>query len=441
MLGHQHLQVLRLTPGSFTLPAKEKPFAGSKSTGGPKNTPARIYRTFRVGVGRWCGIPSAALRYDAWNGTLEPWLHHGACSKHASTAWKPPSSLSPFPGSLYVIPNRRCNFRCSYCYAAKSRDGSEMDMDALTSLLEAFYGFHNSGEEVRVSFIGGCEPLLSPHLVERGMRMARRLERERGVKTTLGLVTNGSLLSDNLIMFLAEIHANVEVSFDVLRDVQEAQRGPYTAVAENVRKASRRLQVTVRTVATRKNVERLDETVRECALTFPEVHAWRCDPDMDATGREFFRSYTTHFIRALETAKENEWNLRVENTATRCLAGPAIRFCGISWVAGPTGTISRCPCDDGTMVDIVGHFGGWGVEWQKDLPEIGSALSESCISGCERCFLRWNCAGGCPARRRRSNPVDWKELCRSQRTVASWVLAKQADLIWGEGWAQRKSHS
>lgn len=395
---------------------------------------------FRVGVSRWTGVAGAALRYNAWAGTLEPWLSEEGTSVTAEDLWNPTKSDYDtfFAESLYILLNRKCNFRCAYCYAAGARDGTEMDEKALNGLLESFYGEKKSGKTVRIVFMGGGEPLLSPKLLLQGIRTARRLEGARGVRTILGLVTNGALLSKTVEDILVEGQVGVEVSFEVLREIQEIQRGEYNSVAENLRRIVQRLPVVVRTVATPRNVHRLEETALECAQNYPGLRIWRCDPVMDASGRAFYRAYTKHFIGAMSAVEAGGWKLRVENMATRCLKGPSERFCGGLWVAGPTGTLGQCPCDDGTDSGLVGKFGADGIRLSKNSPpRIQKSVQD--IPECNRCFLRWNCAGGCPSRRRRLTAGDWTELCRSQRAIASWVLAKHAEQTWGKNWPLHRS--
>lgn len=397
-------------------------------------TVVRNNEVFRVDVHQWTGVGGAALCYDPRLGTLQPWRSQNhCCDKTAAPPWGKINNHYG-PTCLYVIPNRRCNFHCSYCYAAGTRDGSEMDATGLDGLLEGVYRTKKEGSSIRIVFMGGGEPLLSLKLLEYGIQKARKLEQEHGVRTEFGIVTNGSLLTESVEEILAEGNVNVDVSFEVLKDVQEAQRGEYESVAENIRRASSKIPVVIRTVATELNVNRLEETVHEIVGHYPHVHAWRCDPEMGATGRSFFAAYTKHFIGALALAENNGWNLKVENIATRCLKQPTALFCSDLWVAGPTGRIVRCPCDDGTDSGLIGQFNARGVDL---IPDRKAYHPELISSKCCRCFLRWNCAGGCPARRHRSTSRNWDELCRSHRTVASWVLAKCAEKTWGADWADR----
>lgn len=397
--------------------------------------------SFRVNVERWTGITGSVLRYNPVQGTLQPWrpLKKDSDTVMNDLPLTKSETNQKWPGCLYIIPNRRCNFHCAYCYAAGTRDGSQIEENTLDVLLEGIYRAKKEGSSIRIVFMGGGEPLLSLKLLERGVRKARRLEKERGVRTALGLVTNGALLTKSVEEILLEGQVDVDVSFEVLKDVQEAQRGEYMSVAENVHRASQRLPIVIRTVATEINVRRLEETAFECVRKYPNVLAWRCDPAIGITGGAFFRAYTRHFIGALHAAEKGSWKLRVENIATRCLKRPSALFCSNLWVAGPTGKIVSCPCDDGTDHGLVGWVNSGGIEI-RDIT-LNASLDQFVhdSSKCDRCFLRWNCAGGCPARRRCSDSSSWAGMCRSHRAVASWVLAKLAEKSWGVDWASRWS--
>ena len=142
----------------------------------------------------------------------------------------------------------RCNLRCRFCYAPK--EGHEPGREELLAVGDALA----AGCE-RVSMMGG-EPLLNPHVPE----VAARLHGRCG----LSLVTNGTLLTPDLVAALAPRLDRMSVSLDaVSQEVATACRGPgydIRRVAEGVRLVVRAgLPLKVNTLVTIRNAGHLAE--------------------------------------------------------------------------------------------------------------------------------------------------------------------------------------
>jgi molybdenum cofactor biosynthesis enzyme MoaA len=145
----------------------------------------------------------------------------------------------------------RCNLRCSFCYAPK--EGHEPDREEFLAVGDALA----AGCE-RISLMGG-EPLLNPHVPE----VAARLHGRCG----LSLVTNGTLLTPELVTALAPRLDRMSVSLDaVSQEVATACRGPrydMRRVTEGVRLVVRAgLPLKVNTLVTVRNAGHIAEILR-----------------------------------------------------------------------------------------------------------------------------------------------------------------------------------
>ena len=112
-----------------------------------------------------------------------------------------------------VMLTQRCNFRCTYCYQTHASVDQELEV------IERLAAFLRQKDDrgSKVIFHGG-EPLLRKDLVRRGISL---LLGEDGVPVcTFGIVTNGSLIDDEMIELFCRYRFDVNVSFDGCREAQ-----------------------------------------------------------------------------------------------------------------------------------------------------------------------------------------------------------------------------
>ena len=69
--------------------------------------------------------------------------------------------------NMVILPNYKCNFNCSYCYAAKGRSNEEMDVETLDSAMDWFLDKNRIPEkDLYIFIVGGGEPLKSWRVVQ-----------------------------------------------------------------------------------------------------------------------------------------------------------------------------------------------------------------------------------------------------------------------------------
>ena len=76
---------------------------------------------------------------------------------------------------MSILPNNRCNFNCSYCYAAQGRDTNELAMETIGKALNYFIDKNRNTKPLSVAILGGGEPLLSWNATQYAIETARRL--------------------------------------------------------------------------------------------------------------------------------------------------------------------------------------------------------------------------------------------------------------------------
>src|SRR5262245_54945662 len=125
--------------------------------------------------------------------------------------------------SLEVVLTAACNMRCAYCYQ-NAKQARSMEWDTLKPALDLV--LRSTSRKLDVRFIGG-EPLLELPLVERAVAYVKeRASADQRVKFSIS--TNGTLLDDDAIEFLAEEEFETQLSFDGTEEAQDIRgRGTF----------------------------------------------------------------------------------------------------------------------------------------------------------------------------------------------------------------------
>jgi uncharacterized protein len=141
---------------------------------------------------------------------------------------------------LTLVLTHACNLACRYCYAGPK--SSRRMSEALGEQALA-WGFAQvpPGGKIQVGYFGG-EPLLTWDLLRHFQVRAEQLAREKNITLVATVTTNGTLLTDERMAWLAEHGVVVAVSLDGARETHEALR-PYASGASSFEDALRGAKV------------------------------------------------------------------------------------------------------------------------------------------------------------------------------------------------------
>ncbi len=149
--------------------------------------------------------------------------------------------------SITLQVTQKCNLRCSYCvYSENSYPSQRSHSEKMMSFETAkkavdFYFMHSMDtKQPNISFYGG-EPFLNEELIKQVVDYARRVFEGRNI--TFTTTTNATLLTDDLIDYLAENKFNLMISLDGPKSIHNQNRvfaankkGSYDTVIRNIRK-------------------------------------------------------------------------------------------------------------------------------------------------------------------------------------------------------------
>jgi uncharacterized protein len=184
--------------------------------------------------------------------------------------------------TLFVT--QRCNLACDYCYIAKKN--AVMPMPIAQRILDFIFANVKKDETLEIGFFGG-EPMLE---FDRVKEITALIQDHPGFdpkRVTISLVTNGTILTDEVLDFLLEKRVVLCISCDGPPDVQDAHRrfrdgrGSSSLVESSIRRAVERFPLLpVNAVYTPENLRRLPTVVEY--LTSIGVRNIYLNPDISA---------------------------------------------------------------------------------------------------------------------------------------------------------------
>jgi radical SAM protein with 4Fe4S-binding SPASM domain len=337
---------------------------------------------------------------------------------------------------LYILPNFICNFSCSYCYSAKGRSNKELSLQHLKAVLDYFIDAKRCNQEpLKITFVGGGEPMISWNLVKYGLEYASSLADKQGIELYFGLITNGSVINEEILEVLSYHRVTPRISFEILKDIQNKQRGHYDKVCETISKMlNAGINCEVRSMITPDNVHQLEEMVQEMINRFPAMNRYYFDPIIDANTfhdieftRNFYHTYRHSFMRARRLATAN--GKEVRNAVSRSLETVVERYCNGEFCLTPEGTLSICmevssPHEKEYEKHVYGHIDENNIlQINKDKFYF---LKEKEMAGnnpkCAFCFVKWNCGGGCMANNNQYPQEILGVICEATRELTLELL-------------------
>lgn len=332
--------------------------------------------------------------------------------------------------TLHLLMNEKCNFRCKYCYSATGRSKAELNIEQIGVALNYFLSSKRKAVKNRtVMFMGGGEPVLSWPLVEEASLLAEKIARENEINLQLALTTNGSIMTDEMLTFLKEHNFRIQISFEVLPDVQQAQRGVYDKVAENINWiCDYGISNYIRSTVTELNVDRIPEMVRHCQKEFPKVNKLNCqqivDPEFFSSIEivdRFFERYFNSFNEGSKIAKET--GLELTSSSSHLIKySRREKFCYNLLCLTPYGTFTTCPDvsspnEDGYKEAVIANIENNDVVFDEEAFLRKSSGSIHTYEPCKTCWARWNCGSGCPDNRRVYSDEIFYRICDFYRRM------------------------
>lgn len=319
--------------------------------------------------------------------------------------------LPKTPHELYqidILLNYTCNFKCIYCYSAAGRSSRQIDFGSIKAVIDYLFCSGKQQENPYIiNFSGGGEPLLSFDLIRQTVDYIKKVNQDRHYYYNIGLVTNGSLITPEIVDYLQSQSVNMAVSFEILPYLQDKERGGYAKVAANIDMMLKRdYPFGIRTTFTPESVSCMCEMIEEIALRFPKLKKVVFDvvlaPALFPTPQDlehYYDAFLENFYMAKSLAEKN--GITLESVAVETLSMIRDRTCEGKIVLTPMGTISSCARVSSPLEPLYKEYMYGEVADSKlefDQQQFENIISQSNIYSepmCADCFAKWNCGGGC----------------------------------------------
>lgn len=123
---------------------------------------------------------------------------------------------------MYILLSPSCNLNCAYCFEQAGRI-EEKTMPLEVALKSIDYFFKNSIGERKIIFYGG-EPLLNKEVLIDSIKSIRLKDKIKENLTKIVIVTNGTLVNNELAQFLKCNEVETSVSIDGPKEIHDATR-------------------------------------------------------------------------------------------------------------------------------------------------------------------------------------------------------------------------
>lgn len=319
------------------------------------------------------------------------------------------SAVSSSPLTSWLHLTDRCNLRCSYCYLPHVRE--DMSSETGYAAIDATFrsALANGFKKVKLKYAGG-EPLLRFPLIVELHQYAQSLADQQGLDLEGVVLSNGTLLTAEMVNTLKSLGLRLMISMDGLGQYHDSHR-PYAGGRGSFADVSEALDLALANGL----IPNISVTVSSrTAEGLPEVMAWILDRDLPFS-LNFYRENdlsSSHEDMRLDEEKIIKGMLATfkvieDNLPRRSFLGGIIdranlsvlhtHTCGVGQnylVFDQNGQVAKCqmhirkPITDVHVADPLAVIRADQIGIQN--------ISVEEKEGCKTCEWKHWCAGGCP---------------------------------------------
>jgi uncharacterized protein len=296
-----------------------------------------------------------------------------------------------------------CNLECKYCYRGKC--GSSV---MTREIIDRSVGFLPENEKCHVQITGG-EPGLFPDMIQ----YAAESVREHAGKASIGLQTNGTIVSREFMDIVKRYEIQLGVSLDGRKEVNDAIRGNTDSVFQGLgRLLNNDIEFRITTVVSNLNVERLYEIPILLAV-FGNARGMGLDmlvrkgrakeaPDVGLPAPDRTSESVVKLIKTLDYVnRERSIPITLRETEKVNSAKKGEAYChavlGESLAVTPHGGLFACGQAIGDPGFLCGNL--------NDLPGLLAGLDSYVIAG-RTSEERWDC----PSRKHYNKNETWPDI-------------------------------
>lgn len=361
------------------------------------------------------------------------------------------------PTSVTLSLTTRCSLSCVYCYARAGEKQEDMTMEIAKAAIN--YVIENAQQKqenkITIRFHGQGEPTANWTLFTNVINYAKRNATEKNLKISFSMTTN-CILNDIQREFIVRNFGYVNVSFDGLPSIQNRQRclkdngESFDTVYRTLKYFDRNdMPYGIRATVLPDSVFSISDSTKFIAKNF-KTNQIHFEPVAEGgrMGRifhkdQFFYDFTEEFIKAEKIAEKYNINLIYSGCRIDELSN---HFCGavgslLNFIVTTQGRVTSCneifdKQQSKAKYFIYGSFDKKNHNFVFDREKLKylQEISVDSFTHCNSCFLKFNCAGDCPAHLdydlkdvvKREGIVAYSPKCSANKKIAIYKMAKEA---------------
>jgi len=314
-----------------------------------------------------------------------------------------------------------CNLACKYCFAEEGEYHGRralMSFEVGKKALDFLVANSGSRTNLEVDFFGG-EPTLNFDVVKKLVEYGRSIEEANKKKFRFTLTTNGMLLNDDILEFANKEMANVVLSIDGRKEVNDRMRpvrggkgiGSYDIIVPKFQKVAEsrdQMNYYVRGTFTHNNLDFSEDVKHLADLGFEQISVEPvvAAPTDDYALREedipaLLDQYDELAKELLKRHKEgkpfNFFHFMIDLEGGPCVA-KRLSGCGSGTeylAVTPWGDLYPCHQFVGNEDFLMGNVDEGIV--RTDIQNEFKCVNVYAKPKCRECFAKFYCSGGCAA--------------------------------------------
>ena len=306
--------------------------------------------------------------------------------------------------SLVLVPTTGCNFACPYCFE-KDKRHSVMSDETIDKII-SFINGHKKAKRLNVTWYGG-EPLMGLGAIK---KIYSKLLREISIPLSRqGIITNGYLLSRDVILFLKDVGVSfIQITLDGVKEnhnktrmLLSGGRQTYDTIISNIESIFS-LHPECR-VSVRVNINK--ENIGDFSILYQQLNErWNNKDVYIYPGfiREDTKDGLSLCSRCIVPNEHIEYYLSLKEQGVNVDLFPRhcnSRGCIIntlnSYIIGPDGEVYKCWNDVSNKDKIIGNIGDDQLINEGLLFKYACDCSPFEDKRCEDCSVFPICQGGC----------------------------------------------
>lgn len=349
-----------------------------------------------------------------------------------------------------------CNLRCKYCFIEggqpenykrkmMNEDVAKVAVDKFINILKRQ---GNEGNSPTVVFYGG-EPLFNWSVIKSTLEYLVKIEEEVGFKIDKVIITNGTLITEEIAKVIKEYNVMVSVSMDGIKSVHDANRITVDG-KESFDKVVCGMEVlkengvepAVSCVMAKEGIEYCEESVKflveKMNITGLGFNHVSIIPGLNCYDAEYEEKFADAIIRVQELIQNNYPNVyerrmghKVNTFIDKKLIKSDCTGCGEQMSISPDGEIGICQGYMGSRKTFAHTV--YEHEYFPDEDPVfveWSNRSPLNIEECTYCPALATCGGGCPRNADMLHGTIWSvdtAFCHFAKKAQEWLINQEIE--------------